>query len=79
VTEKRIKYTKYEEARIISARALQLDMGAPVLINTEETEPTEIAIEEFRRGVIPITVRRHAESDSGTEIKNKYQKSKDRK
>ncbi|MBA5942754.1 MAG: DNA-directed RNA polymerase subunit K [Methanophagales archaeon] len=61
MTEKRRKYTKYEEARIISARALQLAMGAPVLIDTEKIEPTEIAIEEFKSGVIPITVRRRAE------------------
>ena len=61
LTEKRRKYTKYEEARIISARALQLAMGAPVLIDTEKIEPTEIAIEEFKSGVIPITVRRRAE------------------
>jgi len=56
--EKREKYTKYEKARIIGARALQIAMGAPVLIETEELVPTDIAIEEFEKGVIPITVRR---------------------
>ena len=54
----RKRYTKYEKARIIGARALQIAMGAPILINTEKTDPIEIAIEEFERGVIPITVRR---------------------
>ena len=54
----RERYTKYEKARIIGARALQIAMDAPILINTEKTDPIEIAIEEFERGVIPITVRR---------------------
>jgi len=33
-------------------------MGAPVLVKTPKTEPLEIALEEFDRGVIPITVKR---------------------
>ncbi|MFN3384155.1 MAG: DNA-directed RNA polymerase subunit K [Archaeoglobaceae archaeon] len=52
------KYTRFEKARIIGARALQIAMGAPVLIETDKTDPIEIAIEEFERGVIPITVKR---------------------
>ncbi|MGB2727061.1 MAG: DNA-directed RNA polymerase subunit K [Halobacteriota archaeon] len=56
--EERDKYTKYEKARIIGARALQIAMGAPVLIETEEIDPIEVAIEEFEKGVIPITVKR---------------------
>ncbi|HOI58353.1 DNA-directed RNA polymerase subunit K [Methanoculleus sp.] len=51
-------YTRYERARIIGARALQISMGAPVLVNTTKTEPLEIALEEFDRDVIPITVKR---------------------
>jgi DNA-directed RNA polymerase subunit K len=51
-------YTRYERARIIGARALQISMGAPVLINTTRTEPLEIALEEFDLDVIPITVKR---------------------
>ncbi len=56
--EERDKYTKYEKARIIGARALQIAMGAPVLIETEEIDPIEIAIAEFEKGVIPITAKR---------------------
>ncbi|OYT33143.1 DNA-directed RNA polymerase subunit K [Archaeoglobales archaeon ex4484_92] len=52
------KYTRFERARIIGSRALQIAMGAPVLIETEKGDPLEIASEEFERGVIPITVRR---------------------
>ena len=51
-------YTRYERARIIGSRALQISMGAPVLINSEHTDPLEIALEEFVAGVIPITVKR---------------------
>ena len=51
-------YTRYERARIIGARALQISMGAPVLIKTDRIDPLEIALEEFANGMIPITVKR---------------------
>ena len=52
------KYSRYERARIIGARALQISMGAPVLIVTTRIDPLDIAIEEYDKGVIPITVKR---------------------
>lgn len=52
------KYTRYERARIVGARALQIFMGAPVLINTDSIDPLEIALEEMKLGVVPITVKR---------------------
>jgi DNA-directed RNA polymerase subunit K len=58
VTKGKRKYTKYEKARIIGARALQIAMGAPVLIETAEIDPINIAIEEFEKDVVPITVKR---------------------
>lgn len=51
-------YTRFERARIVGARALQLSEGAPALIETDEDEPLEIAREELEQGVIPIGVRR---------------------
>jgi len=51
-------FTRYERARIIGARALQISMGAPLLVKTEKIDPLEIAIEEFNQDVIPITVKR---------------------
>ncbi len=54
-----ISYTRYERARIIGARALQISMGAPVLVRTSRIDPLEIALEEFERGLVPITVKRH--------------------
>ncbi|MHC1630802.1 MAG: DNA-directed RNA polymerase subunit K [Methanotrichaceae archaeon] len=53
------KYTRYERARIVGARALQILMGAPVFIKIESIDPLEIALEEMRQSVIPITVKRN--------------------
>lgn len=55
-----MKYTRFERARIIGARALQISMGAPVLINITKdiTDPIKIALLEFKEGVLPITVKR---------------------
>jgi DNA-directed RNA polymerase subunit K len=53
------QYTRYERARIIGARALQISMGAPLLIKTERIDPLEIAIDEFTHNKIPITVKRN--------------------
>ncbi len=49
---------RYEKARIIGARALQISYGAPVLIETDKGEPILIAAEEYDRDVLPFTVRR---------------------
>lgn len=54
-----ISYTRYERARIIGARALQISMGAPVLVRTGRIDPLEIALEEFEKDLVPITVKRH--------------------
>ncbi|WP_135362632.1 DNA-directed RNA polymerase subunit K [Halosimplex halophilum] len=51
-------YNRYEKARIIGARALQVAYGAPVLVDTEQTQPILIAAEEYDAGVLPFTVRR---------------------
>ena len=52
--------TKYERARIIETRTLQIAMGAPILIPPEEAppDPILIAMMELERGVLPITIRR---------------------
>lgn len=55
-----IKYTRFERARIVGARALQISMGAPILleVSTEAIDPIDIAVLEFESGVLPITVKR---------------------
>ena len=53
------QYTRYERARIIGARALQISMGAPVLAKDVKTvEPIEVALIELERNLIPITVKK---------------------
>jgi|EP00982_Pelagococcus_subviridis_P017810 DNA-directed RNA polymerase I, II, and III subunit RPABC2 len=52
--------TKYERARILGTRALQISMNAPVLVQLDgETDPLEIAGKELREKRIPFTVRRY--------------------
>lgn len=55
-----MKYTRFEKARIIGARALQISMGAPVLIGLpdELMDPVKVAMMEYEKGAIPITVLR---------------------
>jgi len=44
----------------VGSRALQIAMGAPILIETSETlsNPIDIALRELESGILPITVRR---------------------
>lgn len=53
------KYTRYEKARMIGARALQIAHGAIPLIKIDTImDPIEIAKKEFEEGVIPLDVKR---------------------
>ncbi|MBX4196628.1 DNA-directed RNA polymerase subunit K [Candidatus Pacearchaeota archaeon] len=58
-------FTKYEIARIIGARALQIAMDAPLLLKIPEDElkimrydALRIAEREFKEGVLPISISR---------------------
>ena len=55
-----MKLTKYEIARVIGARALQLAMGAPFLIERPKDiyDVVKLAELEFNQGVLPITIKR---------------------
>jgi len=60
-----MKLTKYERARIIGARALQIAMGAPIFLKlskkdleTIRYDPISIARKELEAEVIPLTVKR---------------------
>ena len=52
--------TRFERARIMGARALQLSLGAPVFIEIPKNATTslEIAMEELKQKVIPIVIKR---------------------
>lgn len=54
------KLTKFERARIIGARALQIALGAPTLIDIDDKtiKPIDLAIKELETGILPITIKR---------------------
>ncbi len=63
--EAKEEFTKYETARILGARALQIAMDAPLLLKIEDSELKEmkydalrIAEKEFYSRVLPISVKR---------------------
>jgi DNA-directed RNA polymerase subunit K len=63
--EEKKDFTRFEKARMIGSRALQLAMGAPSKIKLDKKQleelrysPIEIAKREFDEGVIPIDIKR---------------------
>ena len=54
------KLTRFERARVVGARALQVSMGAPVLLDIDNPalSPIDIALMELEEGVLPISIRR---------------------
>ena len=69
------EYTKYEHARIVGARALQISQGAPFMIKLSDEElkkmgynPIEIAKLEFKQGLIPIEVKKPMPNTTKKEI-----------
>lgn len=89
------RYSKYEIARILGARALQLSMNAPLLLKIDKEElakikydPLKIAEIELRAGILPITVKRplpqrmeveEQEEDSRKESKEDLEEKKQEK
>lgn len=60
-----MKLSRFEKARIIGARALQVSMGAPIMIDipADLYDPIRIAEMEYEKDAIPITVKRAQEID----------------
>jgi DNA-directed RNA polymerase I, II, and III subunit RPABC2 len=61
------KITRFEKARIVGARSLQISMGAPILLALDESlssggtglnSPIKIALKELEVGILPMTIRR---------------------
>jgi DNA-directed RNA polymerase subunit K len=59
------EFSKYERARILGARALQISMDAPLLMKVDDADlenlnfdPLKIAQKELDSGVLPITINR---------------------
>lgn len=64
------KLTRFEKARIIGARALQITLGAPILITppAEMTRPIDIALLELEKSVLPIMIRRRVPDGNVVDI-----------
>ena len=63
--DKKENFTKYEIARIIGSRALQIAMGAPFLVKLSDKDlaeikynPIEIAKIELKKDVLPLAIKR---------------------
>ena len=77
MNEKKLEgFTKFEIARIIGARALQIAMDAPILydipeekLNQIEYDPIKIAEIEFSAGILPISVKRPMPKKATEKIK----------
>ena len=52
--------TKFEKARVLGTRALQISMNAPVTVELQgETDPLQIARKELQQKKIPMIIRRY--------------------
>ena len=68
------RLTKYEVARIVGARAMQLAMGAQPLIDIQElntTDPVLIAMEELKRGLLDFVIVRELPDGKTVKIRLK--------
>ena len=59
------QFTKYERARILGARALQIAMNAPLLIKISEEDLEKIKFDalkiaevELDSGILPISIKK---------------------
>jgi DNA-directed RNA polymerase subunit K/omega len=54
------KLTRFEKARVVGARALQIALGAPIVIDIDpgSMSPIDIATQELEAGALPISIRR---------------------
>ena len=87
MTNKMDDFTRYEVARILGARALQIAMNAPLLVKISKDDlekvkydPIKIAEIELRSNILPISVKRPFPEKKETELRRpKEQKISDEK
>lgn len=55
-----MNYTRFERARILGSRALQISLGAPILLEAAAwgADPIRIAELEFQAGSVPLFATR---------------------
>ena len=52
-----MRYTRFEKARLIGVRSLQISDGAYLTVDTERESSLDIAKEEFEKGKIPLVAK----------------------
>lgn len=65
------RLTRFETARLVGARSLQVALGAPILLSAEEIgelDSINIAKSEFKNKIIPITIKRKMPAGEETVI-----------
>ena len=66
------RLTRFEVARLVGARSLQIALGAPVLASAEDViNPIDIAKLEFKNKILPITIKRKLPSGEYVIVKIK--------
>ena len=67
------KLTRFEKARIVGARALQIALGAPILIEPSTlSSPIDFALKELEIGILPVTIRRTLPDGTSQDIPLKW-------
>ncbi|MDH5783167.1 MAG: DNA-directed RNA polymerase subunit K [Candidatus Bathyarchaeota archaeon] len=68
------KLTRFEKARIVGARALQISMGAPILVVPSQhlSNPIDIALKELESVILPMTIRRTLPDETYQDIPLKW-------
>ena len=65
--------TKYERARVLGTRAMQISLGAPVTIEVNNlTDPIAIAELELQQNKSPLIIRRYLPNNSFEDVAVKY-------
>jgi DNA-directed RNA polymerase I, II, and III subunit RPABC2 len=54
------KLTRFERAKIVGSRSLQISLGAPAFIKIPKdiNDPIQVAIKELTTGSVPLSIRR---------------------
>jgi len=68
------KLTRFEKARIVGARSLQISMGARILVDVSEgcSSAIDIALKGLDAGRLPMTIRRTLPDDTYQDIPLKW-------
>jgi DNA-directed RNA polymerases I, II, and III subunit RPABC2 len=68
------KLTRFEKARVVGARSLQLAMGAPAFVPVDETirDSIALAMTELASDALPISIRRSLPNGHSQDIPIKY-------